>query len=168
MRRKGPFYHLYKLLDKLLVPKYAIHMKSYEQDYEETMEAMQAALRKRDQIDTQIQTLQKRIEALEVLIREDYPHKRKLVLDQNTTPMQAVVNVLQPQITEMVRNLFKLTGAPLTSGEIYDKLQQFGAGLGSRSNPWALIHGICRRLVDQGFAKEVDKNGKKAWVIVKS
>ena len=140
-------------------------MKAYEKDYEETIAALEAALHKRDDIDSRISTLQQRVHALETLIRADYPDKGKLVLRSDTTPASAMVNVVTPEITELVRRLLAYVRKPLTSGEIYERLQQDGAGLNPKANPWALIHGICRRLVDQGFAQEEDKDGRKAWVL---
>jgi hypothetical protein len=140
-------------------------MKSYEEDYERTMAAIESALHKREQLDTEIHSLEERVRALEVLIRADYPHKGRLVLDQNTTVASALVNVAQPTLTERVRGLLRASSVPLTSGEIHERLRDLGDDLSPRSNPWALIHGICRRLVDQKFAREVDKDGRKAWVI---
>ena len=142
-------------------------MKSYEQDYEATSTALEAALHKRDQIDIEIKSLQERIHALETLIRADYPHKGRIVIDGNTTPAQAIVNLIQPTVTERVRGLLMASKVPLTSGEINDQLARLGENLSARSNPWALIHGICRRLVDQQFAREVEKDGRKAWVLAK-
>lgn len=140
-------------------------MKSYEEDYEKTMAALESALHKREQIDDQIKSLGERMRALEVLIRADYPHKGRIVIDANTTPASAVVNLIQPTVTERVRGLLTASSIPLTSGEIYEKLKGMGENLNPKANPWALIHGICRRLVDQEFAREVDKDGRKAWVV---
>jgi hypothetical protein len=142
-------------------------MKSYEKDYEETMAALETALHKRDKIDVEIQSLGERVKALETLIRADYPHKGRHVIDQNTTPAQAIVNLIQPTVTERVRGLLIAANVPLTSAEIYEKLKQVGETLNPKTNPWALIHGICRRLVDQQFAREVEKDGRKAWVVAK-
>ena len=142
-------------------------MKTYEKDYEETMAAKEAALRKAEQINFEINVLDERIRALETLIRADNPHKGRLVLDQHTTVAQALVNVLQPKATDQVRGLLMATSGPLTSGEIHEKLKLLGVDIGEKANPWALIHGICRRLVDQGFAREVEKDGRKAWVLAK-
>jgi len=75
------------------------------------------------------------------------------------------VAVVKPTVTERVRHLLSVVDGPLTSGEIHEKLKQLGVQLAEKANPWALIHGICRRLVDQGFAREVDKDGRKAWVL---
>jgi len=131
------------------------------------MAAKEAALRRIEQINVEIDGLDARIGALETLIRADYPHKGKRVLDKGTTPVQALVNVLQPKVTERVRGLLTAANGPLTCGEIHDELKQLGLDLQPKSNPWALIHGICRRLVDQQFAREVDKGGRKAWVLAK-
>lgn len=142
-------------------------MKNYEADYEETMATMETALRKREKIDAEIDTLQQRIRALETLIQMADPHKDRLVLDQKTAVDPAVVVVAKMRVTERVRGLLMVANGPLTSGEIQAKLRMFGWNTGSEgSNPWALIHGICRRLVEQGFAKEVVKGGRKAWVVV--
>lgn len=131
------------------------------------MAAKEAALRKIEEINVEINGLDERIRALETLIRADHPHKGKQVLDKDTTPVQALVNVVKPRVTERVRGLLTAANGPLTSGEIHDRLKQLGWDLPPKSNPWALIHGICRRLVEQQRAREVDKNGRKAWVISK-
>jgi hypothetical protein len=135
-------------------------MNSYEKDYEVTMASLDTLYR-------QIESLEERKRALETLIRGAYPHKGKLVLDQNTTPVQGLVNVFQPRVTERVKGLLMASAGPLTCGEIYEQLKQLGITIGAKSNPWALIHGICRRLVEQKFAREVDKDGRKAWVLAK-
>jgi hypothetical protein len=138
-------------------------MKSYEGDHEETTAALEALLRKREQIDAEIESLQERLRALETLIRISYPDKDRLPAKVDP----AVVVVTNMKVTEKVRGLLMASNGPLTSGEIQEKLGQLGWDAKSQgSNPWALIHGICRRLVEQGFAKEVDKGGRKAWVVL--
>ena len=128
------------------------------------MTALQAAMQKREQIDVEIASLLDRKDALETLIRAAYPHKGRHVLDQNMSPASAVVNVAQPRVTEAVKGILMASKEPLTSAEIHERLPQFGWNLDAKSNPWALIHGIGRRLVDQQFAREVEKDGRKAWV----
>jgi hypothetical protein len=141
-------------------------MDSYEKDYEKSTAALHAALQKREQLDVEINSLQKRIDALETLISADYPPgEGRIVLDQINTPAQLIVNVLAPRATQRVRGLLMAAAEPLTSGEIHEKLKHLGLELSEKMNPWALIHGICRRLVSQGFAREVDKDGRKAWII---
>ncbi len=142
-------------------------MSSYERDYETSMAAKEAALRKIEQINVEVDGLDERIRALETLIRADYPHKGRLVVDKDIMPAQALVNVVQPRVTQRVRGLLAAADGPLTCGEIHDRLKQLGLNLHAKSNPWALIHGICRRLVEQQFAREVGKGGRKAWVIAK-
>ncbi|MGA8622463.1 MAG: hypothetical protein WB660_28570 [Candidatus Sulfotelmatobacter sp.] len=141
-----------------------MNIKTYEADYEATMTALQAAIQKRDQIDGEIASLSDRKEALETLIRAAYPHKGRLVLDENMSSVSAVANVAQPRVTEAVKGILMASKEPLTSAEIHERLPQFGWKLDPKSNPWALIHGIGRRLVDQQFAREVEKGGRKAWV----
>jgi hypothetical protein len=142
-------------------------MKTYDQDYEATMTALTEALHKREKIDAEINDLQARAHALETLIGADYKHKGRIVLEQSTTKAGAIVNLILPGATEQVRGLLALKRVPLTSGEIRECLKQLGQPLSEKTNPWALIHGICRRLVEQGTAREVDKDGRKAWVIAK-
>lgn len=141
-------------------------MKGYEADYKETTAALEAALRKHEEIASEIESLQERLRALETLIRISYPDKDRLPVKVDP----AVIVVTNMRITEGVRGLLMASNGPLTSGEIQEKLLQSGwRAMSESSNPWALIHGICRRLVEQGFAREVDKGGKggrKAWVIV--
>jgi hypothetical protein len=145
-----------------------VNIKPYEADYESTMTALQAAIEKREQIDAEIASLSERKEALETLIRAAYPHKGRLVLDQNISSAPARVNVIQPRVTEAVKGILMASKEPLTSAEIHERLPQFGWTMDPKANPWALIHGIGRRLVDQQFAREVDKGGRKAWVRVRA
>jgi hypothetical protein len=143
-------------------------MPNYDKDYEATMTALTTALHKREQIDAEINALQKRAHALETLIGADYKHKGRIVIDQDTTAAGEIVNLIMPGATERIRGLLALKRVPLTSAEIRGYLNQLNEPLvNEKSNPWALIHGICRRLVEQGFAREVDKNGHKAWVVAK-
>jgi hypothetical protein len=145
-----------------------LEMDSYEKDYEKSTAALHAALKKREQLDLEINSLQKRIDALATLIGADYPHDEgRIVLDKVKTPAEFIVNVIAPRATQRVRGLLMAADGPLTSGEIHEKLKQLGLELSEKMNPWALIHGICRRLVSQGFAREVDKDGRKAWIIAK-
>jgi trehalose-6-phosphate synthase len=142
--------------------------KGYEEDYEETVAALNAAIVRRDRLDDEISSLDERVKALETLIGKDYPYKGRLVLDQNMSPASADVNVAKPQITERVKGILTAANGPLTSGEIVEELKHFGWNVAPKdnpkSNPWALIHGICRRLVDQRFAREAGKDGRKAWI----
>lgn len=131
------------------------------------MAALEALYHKRDKLDIEIKSLEGRKDALQTLIRADWPHGDKHVLDQKTTPASAMVNLIEPTITVRVRGLLTAYREPMTSGEILEKLQSPTFKLGEKANPWALIHGICRRLVEQGFAREVGKDGRKAWVIAK-
>jgi hypothetical protein len=142
---------------------YNTNMKGYQGDYAEATAALEAALRKREQIDAEIDSLQERIRALETLIRIAYPVK-----DQRPTRVDpAVVVVTDMKVTERVRGLLMAASGPLTSGDIQAELRRLGWNVKSEgSNPWALIHGICRRLVEQGFAKEVNKGGRKAWMVI--
>jgi hypothetical protein len=142
----------------------AVKNKGYEEDYEETMAALNAAIELRDRTEGQIAALSERVEALEILIHKDYPHKGRLVVYQGQSPASAVVNVLKPQITERVKGVLMASQEPLTSAEIYEALKRFHVNLNPKGNPWALIHGICRRLADQKFAREVVKDNRKAWL----
>ena len=131
-----------------------------------TSTALESALRKHSELADEINGLQARVDALSKLIETDYPHKGRLVIYRDQSPASAIVNVIQPTVTERVRGILMAANLPLTSGEINEHLKQLGQVLNPKANPWALIHGICRRLVDQGFAREVEKSGHKAWVIV--
>jgi hypothetical protein len=142
----------------------AVKNKGYEEDYEETMSALNAAIEQRDRMEGQIAALSERVEALEILIHKDYPHKGRLVVYQGQSPASAVVNVAKPQITARVKGILMAAKEPLTSAEIYEGLRHFGWTIDPKGNPWALIHGICRRLVDQKFAREAAKGSRKAWI----
>lgn len=141
--------------------------KEYEKDYEDTVAAYEALAHKQDQIATEMAALIERMRALETLIGGAYPNKGRIVLDKSTTAASARVNVVQPRVTEAVKGVLMASREALTSGEIHEKLRLSGWDLAPKSNPWALIHGICRRLVDQQFAREVDKDGRKAWIRAK-
>jgi hypothetical protein len=143
-----------------------VNSKKYEEDYEETMSALNAAIEHRDRLDAEISTLTERLQALETLLRKDYPHKGRLVAYQGQSPASAEVNVFKPQITPRVKGVLMAAQEPLTSAEIYEELKRFHVNLNPKGNPWALIHGICRRLVDQKFAREVVKDNRKAWIRV--
>lgn len=144
----------------------AVKTKRYEDDYEETMSALNAAIEHRDRLDAEISVLTERLQALETLIGKDYPHKGRFVVDQETSKVSAEVNVFKPQITPRVKGVLMAAQEPLTSAEIYEELKRFHVNLNPKANPWALIHGICRRLVDQKFAREVLKDSRKAWIRV--
>jgi hypothetical protein len=144
-------------------------MKDYEKDYLATMATLAAALQKREKLDEEIESLQRRVSALETLIEQDDRHKDdrregKFVVDQQTNAAEATVNVIKPQVTERVKGLLMAANGPLTSGEIVAQLKQLGWTLGTEGQPLALVFGIGRRLTDQRLAKRVEKNGKIAWV----
>lgn len=144
-----------------------MNIRTYEADYRAGEDLLNQLTQKRDQIEAEISLLVKRQDALRVLIQADYPHKGRHVIDQNTSAMSALVNVIQPRITDVVKGILMASKEPLTSSEIYEKLPQFGWTIEAKNNPWALIHGIGRRLVDQQFAKEVYKDNRKAWIRAK-
>lgn len=139
-------------------------MKDYEKDYLATMATLAATLQKREKLDEEIESLHRRVSALETLIQMDDRHKGKFVLDQQTNPAEAAVNFTKPQVTERVKGLLMAANGPLTSGEIVAQLKQLGWTLGNEGQPLALVFGIGRRLTDQGLASRVQKNGKIAWV----
>ena len=120
-------------------------------------------LRKREDLDGKIEMLSERVDALETLIRTKDRHKGKLILDQQSTPAEATVNVAQPQVTDKVRGLLAAASGPLTASEILDGLKRLGWTFGPEGQPLAFMYGIGRRLVQQGFAVRVDKNGRVAW-----
>jgi hypothetical protein len=148
-------------------------VKKYEADYEDAMATLTLTLQKREQLDEKIESLTERIDALETLIRNADPHKAaaaagRFVIDQSDTSAQVLVNHIKPQVTQRVRGLLDAAGGPLTCAEINDQLHQLGWQLGPDAQPLALIFGIGRRLVQQGFAVLVEKNGRKAWVRARS
>lgn len=139
-------------------------MKDYEKDYLAAKETLAAALMKREKLDEEIESLHRRMSALETLIQMDDRHKGKLILDQQTNAAEADVNFTKPQVTQRVKGLLMAADGPLTSGEIVAGLKQLGWTLGKEGQPLALVFGIGRRLKDQGLADRVEKNGKIAWV----
>ena len=137
---------------------------SYEDDYEKTMGELQKAIQEQERIETHVVTLQKRLAALETLIRLDDPLAGRQILTQDTSPSQAMVRLVVPQTTDEVRRVLVAACRPLTSSQILAELKHMGVEFAERANPWALIHGICRRLVQQSFAEETtNDNGQKAW-----
>jgi hypothetical protein len=144
-----------------------VNVKTYEADLKATKDMLDALCQKRDHIEGEIALLKKRETALETLVQENYPHKGQRVIDQNTSEMSALINVIQPRITDVVKGILMASKEPLTSSEIYEKLPQFGWTIEAKNNPWALIHGIGHRLVAQKFAKEVYKDNRKAWIRAK-
>jgi hypothetical protein len=144
-----------------------VDIKTYEADLKATDDMLNDLHQKRDHIEAEIALLTKRRDALEVLLKADYHHKGRQVIDRNMSEASALVNVIQPRITDVVKGILMASKEPLTSSEIYEKLPQFGWTIEAKSNPWALIHGIGRRLVSQQFAKEVYKDNRKAWIRAK-
>jgi hypothetical protein len=140
-------------------------MKYYEKDYEVTSAALESALRRHAQLADEINALHSRRETLRHLIKADYPYKGRNVIYHDQSAASAIVNNIEAAVTERVRGVLMAAKFALTSGEINEHLKQLGEVLNPKANPWALIHGICRRLVDQGFAREVEKDGHKAWII---
>src|SRR6202521_5654252 len=112
--RKGKLGHylLVQFIDESLVRVYNSHMKSYEGDYRETTAALEALLRKREQIDAEIESFEERLRALETLIRISSPDKDRLPAKVDP----AVVVVTNMKVTERVRGLLMASNGPLTSG----------------------------------------------------
>src|SRR5580704_2922920 len=110
-------------------------MTTYDKDYEATMAALTTALRKREQIDSEINDLQARAHALETLISADYRQKGRKVIDSSTTPAGAIVNLIVPGATEKVRGLLALKRVPLTTREIHELLKQLNEPLSEKTNP---------------------------------
>lgn len=139
-------------------------MKDYEKDWTEATAMLNEALRKREGLDMTIETLSERVAALETLIRTSDRHKGRMVLDEQTTPAEAAVNVAQPQVTDRVRHLLSAAdGRSLTASELLAQLRQLGWTVAPEGQPLAFMYGIGRRLVQQGFAVRVDKDGRVAW-----
>lgn len=124
------------------------------------------ALRQRDELDARIETLYARVNALETLIKTNDRHGGKLILDQESTVAESTVNVAQPQVTEGVRGILTAAkGQPLTASEILGHLKQLGWEFAPQGQPLAFMYGICRRLVQQGFAIRTEKDGRLAWAL---
>lgn len=142
-------------------------LKTYEADLRDTEKALDTLEKKRIEMEAEMEALSERKDALLTLIQAEYPHKGRLVIDQNMSDVSARVNVIQPRVTEAVKGILMASKEALTSAEIYEKLPQFGWKIEPSANPWALIHGIGRRLVAQQFAKQVYKDGRKAWIQIR-
>jgi hypothetical protein len=142
-------------------------MKVYEADWQEAIKQLGDAMQQRERLDEQIESLHTRISALETLVQMNDRYKGKMIADQQTTPAEATVNIVKPQVTQAVKGLLSAATGPLTSAEILAGLKQVGWTLGKDGQPLALVFGVCRRLTDQKFAQKVDKGGKWAWVRTK-
>lgn len=141
-----------------------MNMKDYEQDLMDATARRTEMLLKREELDTKIETLSERIDALETLVRTNDRHKGRMILDQQSTPAEAMVNVAQPQVTDRVRHLLSAAdGRPLTASELLAQLKQLGWTISPDGQPLSFMYGIGRRLVQQGFAVRVEKNGRVAW-----
>lgn len=121
------------------------------------------ALQKREALDAKIEILHKRVQALEILTETNDRHKGKPIVDQQTTAVEALVNVAKPRVTERVRGLLAAANGPLTAPEILTQLKQLGWTLNPEAQPLAFMYGIGRRLEQQGFANRVEKDGRVAW-----
>ena len=116
-----------------------------------------------DRQETEIQALNRRVEALEVLVRLGYPFQDGYVDVKTLGWAQARVAVVKPNVTQKIKQIMTAFEGPFTSGELREKLLQLGWTFTAESNPWALIHTICRNLIRQGFARQVFKGEHRAW-----
>jgi hypothetical protein len=148
---------------------------SYEDDLKKALAEYEAVLVKHEQArlemeeqhETELSSLQQRVEALETLVRLSYPYPDGHADFKTVTPAQAHVAVIKPDVTQKIRRILTVSDEALTSSDLRAKLQRVGWKLSEASNPWALIHTICRNLVRQGFARPVMKGNRKAWERVK-
>ncbi|HLX84410.1 MAG TPA: hypothetical protein VKR59_10970 [Terriglobales bacterium] len=136
----------------------------YEKAWQEETKTLGDALQRREKLDAEIEAIQTRVDALEVLVQAHDRHNGRMVLDQQTTPAEAAVGVMKPRVSTAVKNLLGASNVALTSAEIVDGLKRYGHNLGPDGQPLAFVFGICRRLVEQKFAKRVEKAGKVAWI----
>src|ERR1035441_10609563 len=130
-------------------------MNSYEKDYRQSLANLDAALHKREDLSTEIDSLQERIHALETLLQVT---GSPIVGD--TQEGRSFVDDV-PTLTTRVRGLLTVSRNPLTTAEILHHLEAFGWNLDSSTNRWALVHGICRRLRQQERSEEERRVGKE-------
>jgi hypothetical protein len=148
--------------------KYEADLEKARTEYEATLKRHeQEQLAMEDRQEKEISALVKRVEALETLIRLDYPHPDGYIDARTATPGQIHVAVTKPRLTDAIRRILAESDGPLTSPEIRERLQHTGSyrykWKTDKGNPWAMIHSVCRNLVRQGQAREVPKGKQKAW-----
>ena len=136
---------------------------SYLEDYELETKKLQELIAERERLVPQILDAQRRVMALATLLdlhRDDEP----------MTGMDMVGAALKRgRLTDAVRHLLTESGQPLTTKDLVTELRRLGFPMEDHTNPAATVNAIGNRLVEQGFAVEAERSGKKgkAWVRVK-
>jgi hypothetical protein len=133
---------------------------SYLEDYELETKKLQELIAEREHLVPQILDAQRRVMALATLLdlhRDDEP----------MTGMDMVGAALKRgRLTDAVRHLLTESGQPLTTKDLVTELRRLGFPMEDHTNPAATVNSIGNRLVEQGFAVEAQRSGKKgkAWV----
>jgi len=98
--------------------------------------------------------------ALATLISE-HGGKDKNFLDYARGRMRELVDT---SITDDIRKIMAASAEPLTTSDVRAEMNKLGGSLAEQSNPLATINAILNRLAEQGYVKEMLKDGRKAWV----
>lgn len=136
----------------------------YQEDYERAAAEMKIAAEELRKAEIRVMSLQKRMAALVALIALDKPEAEhnadeKWALTKET---QAWMNT-SPRIADQIRLMLANSADAMTVKEIRAALRATGMDLSAQANPASTIGSVCGRLVEQGFAEELSKNGRKAW-----
>jgi hypothetical protein len=101
---------------------------------------------KRDRANVRIVELQRDIKALRIIGARD-------ALANKSTEQPLV------GFTEAIRSIMRITGKPMTAGQVKDALSLIGYDFGSFSNPAAAVHNTLKRMADTGELS-FDKDSK--------
>jgi hypothetical protein len=132
---------------------------SYQEDYDQTMRDLKAALEDLRQAESRAVALQRRAAALHVLIVGDNPQAG------HTAGLDLSLQILRgpSRPVDQLRRIFAVSSGPLTNKELRAELRQAGCDLADQSNPAGTINALCSRLVEQGVIRRTEKAGKNAW-----
>lgn len=136
----------------------------YQEDLDHAAAEMKTATQELREAEVRVMTLQKRMAALAALLALDKPEAARTVEENWLQSEEAQMWMsAPPRIADQIRRILAATGEVLTVKEIRDELRAVGMDLSKQANPAATIGSVCARLVEQEFAEELHKGGRKAW-----
>ena len=133
--------------------------KTYREAYQKAAGELEELLKQEEQIEARILALRKTMNSLATLISQ-HDGKDKDFQEFANAWLRETVDT---SLTNDIRRILGASEESFTTSDIREELSKLGGSLAEHKNPLATINALLSRLVEQGFATETLKEGRKAW-----
>ena len=130
--------------------------KDDRERYEQETRKLKELYAERERITAEILATQRRVVAWATLLE---------LHGEETSGLEMLGKAMQRgRLTDTIRQILATSKEALSAKGIVTELERLGFPISVHSNPLATVNAVCNRLVEQGFAREVNSRGKsKSW-----